>query len=219
MYIYNHISTLIRAPVIQEQSPPMWPHFHLSPSRKTLSPVEVTFWVRTSTHGFWRETLYPVTYWPKRSDLEGSPSLLFHLLLHQYSIDSNLSLTLWESVGSTTRLSANIAIWNFLMGAKDFPGGTSGKENPPVNVGDVRDLSLIPGLGRSPGGGHGNPLHYSCLESPMDREAWQAIVHRVAKSWTRLKWLSMHKGTIRTPHLPQLYPTFWLFYFLIPLKM
>ena len=51
-----------------------------------------------------------------------------------------------------------------------FPGGTVVK-NPPVNAGDARDAGSIPGLGRSPGGGHGNPLQYSCLENPMDREA------------------------------------------------
>ena len=57
-------------------------------------------------------------------------------------------------------------------------------KNPPSNVGDIRDAGSIPGSGRSPGGGHGNPLQYSCLENPMDREVWQAIVHRVAKSHT-----------------------------------
>ena len=56
-------------------------------------------------------------------------------------------------------------------------------KNPPANAGDV---SLIPGLGRSPGEGNGNPLQYSCLENPVDRVAWQAIVHGVAKDWTRL---------------------------------
>ena len=44
-------------------------------------------------------------------------------------------------------------------------------KNPPANEGDVRDAGLVPGSGRSPGGGHGNPLQYSCLENPMDREA------------------------------------------------
>ena len=63
-------------------------------------------------------------------------------------------------------------------------------KNLPANAGDERDMSLIPGLGRSPGGGHGNPLQCSCLENPMDRGAWQAIVHRVSKSQTQLKWLS-----------------------------
>ena len=57
-------------------------------------------------------------------------------------------------------------------------------KNLPANAGDVRDVGLIPGSGRSPGGGHGNPLQYSCLENPMDREAWWATVHRVTKSWT-----------------------------------
>ena len=53
---------------------------------------------------------------------------------------------------------------------------------------ETRDEGLIPGSGRSPGGGHGNSLQYSCLENPMDREAWWATVNRVPKSWTWLKW-------------------------------
>ena len=65
-------------------------------------------------------------------------------------------------------------------------------KNPPANAGNIRDVGLIPGLGRSPGGEHGNPLHYSCLENPMDKGAWQAAVHRATKSWARLKRLSMH---------------------------
>ena len=65
-------------------------------------------------------------------------------------------------------------------------------KNPPADAGDTGDLGLIPGSGRSPEGGHGNPFQYSCLENPMDRGAWQATVHRVTNSWTQLKWLSMH---------------------------
>ena len=64
----------------------------------------------------------------------------------------------------------------------DFPGGSVVK-NPPVNAGDT---GLIPGLGKSPGVGNGNPLQYSCLRNPMDRGAWQATVHGVAKSQTQL---------------------------------
>ena len=60
--------------------------------------------------------------------------------------------------------------------------GSDGKSSA-YNVGD---LGSIPGLGRSPGEGNGNPLQYSCLENPMDREAWLVTVHRVAKSWTQL---------------------------------
>ena len=62
-------------------------------------------------------------------------------------------------------------------------------KNLPANKGDVRDMGSIPGSGRSPGGGHGNPLQYSCLENPMDREAWQDTPHGVAQSWTRLNRL------------------------------
>ena len=63
-----------------------------------------------------------------------------------------------------------------------FPGGSDGKESA-CNAGDK---GSIPGLGRSPGEGHGNPLQYSCLENPMDRGAWQATVHGVTWSQTRL---------------------------------
>ena len=57
-------------------------------------------------------------------------------------------------------------------------------KNLPANAGDVRDLGSIPGLGRPPGEGHGNPLQYSCLDNSMGRGAWWATVHRVAKSQT-----------------------------------
>ena len=67
-----------------------------------------------------------------------------------------------------------------------LPSGGSVVKNPPARQ------ETIPGLGRSPGGGHGNPLQYSCLENPMDRGAWWSTVHRVAKNWTWLKWLSTH---------------------------
>ena len=60
-------------------------------------------------------------------------------------------------------------------------------KNPPANAGDIKDVGSIPGMGRSPGGGHGNPLQYSCLENPMDKGACQATVHRVTKSQTQLK--------------------------------
>ena len=68
----------------------------------------------------------------------------------------------------------------------DFPGGSVVK-NLPVNAGDT---GLIPGLGKSPGGGNGNPLKYSCLENLRDGGAWRAAVYGVAQSQTQLKWLS-----------------------------
>ena len=64
-----------------------------------------------------------------------------------------------------------------------FPDGAVVK-NPPTNAGDARGVSLIPGLGRCPGGGHGNQFQYSCLKISTDRGAWWATVHGVTKSWT-----------------------------------
>ena len=60
-------------------------------------------------------------------------------------------------------------------------------KNPPGNAGDIRDAGSIPGSGRSPGEGNGNPFQYSCLENSMDKGVWQATVHGVAESRTRLK--------------------------------
>ena len=74
-----------------------------------------------------------------------------------------------------------------------FPGGSEVK----ASASNVGDLGSIPGLGRSPGEGNGNPLQYSCLENPMDRGAWRATVHGVAKSRTRLSdFTSLHFNTI-----------------------
>ena len=72
------------------------------------------------------------------------------------------------------------------------PSGSVVK-NPPANAGDTGDMDSIPGSGRSPGEGNGNPLQYSCLENPMDKGAWQGTVHGVAKSQTRLSnWTCMY---------------------------
>ena len=60
-------------------------------------------------------------------------------------------------------------------------------KNAPVNAGDIGDTGLLPGWGRFPGGGHGNPFQYSCLENPMDIGAWQAMVQRVTKGQTGMK--------------------------------
>ena len=65
-------------------------------------------------------------------------------------------------------------------------------KNLPASARDVRDSGSIPGWGRSPGEGHGNPLQYSGLEKPMDRGVWRATFHRVTKSWIQLKRSSMH---------------------------
>ena len=72
-----------------------------------------------------------------------------------------------------------------------LPRWLSGKESA-CNAGDPGDMGSIPGSGRSPGGGNGNPLQFSCLENPMDREAWQATVYGITKSQTLAEQLSTH---------------------------
>ena len=83
----------------------------------------------------------------------------------------------WTEKGRRTEPS-----WKRLIVKGGFLGGSAVK-NPPANAGDVES---IPGLGKSPGGGNGNPLQYSCLGNPTDRGAWQDTVHRVAKSRIQL---------------------------------
>ena len=78
-------------------------------------------------------------------------------------------------------------------------------KNLPANAGDARDLGLIPGSGRSPGGRYGTALQYSCLENPMDRGAWQATVLKVTQIWTRLKFFlegTLLKGRESTADKP-----------------
>ena len=84
-----------------------------------------------------------------------------------------------------------------LIYVRGFPGGTVIK-NLPANDGDTIGADLVLGLERSPGGGNDNPLQYSCLENPTDRGVWQAIVHGVAKSQTRV---STHIHTLCVRHL------------------
>ena len=74
-------------------------------------------------------------------------------------------------------------LWFWASRLSVFPG-VSVVKNPPANAGYVKDADSIPRLGRFPGGGHGNRLQYSCLENPMDREAWPGTTHRVTQSQT-----------------------------------
>ena len=103
----------------------------------------------------------------------------------QYSrLENSLDNSPWGCKESdmTERLSLCFTSWRVVLGVK----------NPSANAGYVRNVGSVPGLGRSSGEGNGNPVQYSCLENPMDRGAWWAIVHWVAKSQTGLKWLSTH---------------------------
>ena len=88
------------------------------------------------------------------------------------------SLRILHNTNQCHKLSSNKI---FFQVKRHFPGD---RKEPPTSAGDLRDASSILGSGRSPGGGHGEPLQYSCLENPMNREVWWVTVHRVAKSWT-----------------------------------
>ena len=77
-----------------------------------------------------------------------------------------------------------IRMYYGLLLSHEFPWWLSSKKKSTCNVGDTGVSGSVPESGRSPGRGHGNPLQYSCLESPMDRGAWRATVHVITKSWT-----------------------------------
>ena len=98
-----------------------------------------------------------------------------------------------------------LAIWFLVIPPLRLPSWLSGKESA-CNAGNARNIGSIPGSGRPPAEGHVNPLWYSCLENPMDRETWRAIVHKMAKSWTWLKWLN--KQQTHTHTLPFLNPAY-----------
>ena len=85
---------------------------------------------------------------------------------------------------------SGLAIWivsHYIDGIHVILQGALVVKKLPANAGDIRDAGSIPGLGRTPGGGHGNPLQYCCLENPMERGAWWTIVHRVTESQTQLR--------------------------------
>ena len=96
--------------------------------------------------------------------------------LHFQAVDCHLRFRLHDTQVEAPLQTARTLpeVWCEIWGSqvysfRGFPGGPS--DNPPANPGDIRDSSLIPGSGRSPGGRHGNPLQYSCLENPMDKGA------------------------------------------------
>ena len=88
---------------------------------------------------------------------------------------------------------ASATVYN-LMKPESIPGfpGSSVVKNPPAKAGAAGDMGLIPGLGRSPGGGNGNSLQYSCLGNPTDKGAWQVIVLGFTMSWTQLSTHTYH---------------------------
>ena len=113
------------------------------------------------------------------------PNTLFIYL----SLSKELNFNCWENSDGHTLLARKNSYSQFCS------AGDSVVKNPPANAGDPWGMSSIPGSGRFPGGRSGNPLQYSCLENPLDRGAWRATVHGVAKESETTEWLSTHAHT------------------------
>ena len=118
--------------------------------------------------------------------LDENPPLWPHLTL-MTSLKTHLQCE-WKGAQTFGPLQVG---WPGAEAPGGFPGCSAGEESA-CSAGDPGDTGLIPRLGISPGGGHGNSLQYSCLENLMDRGSWQATVHGVTESQTLLKWLSVH---------------------------
>ena len=125
-----------------------------------------------------------------------TPNIYFKLLLDRRGILCYIGMGIWE-VNSLLRITLILfivvpnmvlSIWEILS----IPQVVLVVKNLPDSAGDIRDKGPIPGLGRSPGEGNGNPLQYSCMGNPVGRGAWWATVHRVTKIWTGLKQLSTY---------------------------
>ena len=133
--------------------------------------------------------------------------LLYGVLVIYFYITNHLKIytlktaDLYFLISMGQELGGRLVRWFWFRTIQDLTGATgirglpwwlSGNKST-CNAGARGDSGLIPGLGRSPGGGRGNPLQYPCLENPIDRRACWAIVHKVTKSWTQLKQLSTHR--------------------------
>ena len=147
-----------------------------------------------STHLLW----YSLLFSRLKKNLKVSDSKDLHLLHSWLTKSSNVevrsishhcgSKVIFHLLPELLALFSPFHNWLSVLLPKGLPWWLSGKEST-CKVGDV---GSIPGLGRAPGGGNGNPVQHSCLENPLDRGAWWATVYKVAKSWSRLKQLSTH---------------------------
>ena len=117
-----------------------------------------------------------------------SPSI-FHEVM---GLDAMIYIFWMLSFKPTSKSLSNTINYNLLRGLQGASQVVLVVKNLPAKAGDMSDAGLIPGSERSPGGGHGNPFQYSCLETPRDRGSWQATVHGIPKSQTQLKWLNTH---------------------------
>ena len=135
---------------------------------------------------------------------KGNCSCLLYMQLNYLRVFWELAASVWAGIHRglfTQRLYINTLFWQVVPFG--LPQWLTSKESS-CNAGTAGtrgDMDLIPSSGRSPGGGYGHPLQFSCLENPTDRGVWQAIVHRTAKSQIWLNGLSMHSHASSTIYL------------------
>ena len=170
------------------------------PSRKANSPPSTSDVVkedmdkwqspREQNEGSWtREFLQDSRI---GTNQETSPTFKIRAIFHDVYPINFSSNWLLLTLPSSKWKCLFVLIWSLLHHCIVFPGGSVGKESS-CNAGDTGDVGSNPGLGRSSGGGNGNPVQYSFLGNPMDRGGWQATVHWVTKSLTWLKhWELTH---------------------------
>ena len=129
--------------------------------------------------GHWTLSCFSATLIPRQSIHCVKPTELYHQLLVK-AIDVFPFYYFQIFMESSKEIPMDRGTWQATVQRVDFPGGSVGRELP-CNPRDARDMGLIPGSGRSPGGGHGYSLQYSCLENLMDRGAWWPTVHRLQR--------------------------------------
>ena len=144
-------------------------------SNLAAAEAELTYLISFLSDGLSR--VFSNTTVQKHQFFSTYPSLWFNSHIHTWLLEKSITLTMWTYVGKVMSLLYNmLSRWMVALVVK----------NPPASAGDPRGWGSIPGSGRSPGEGHGNPLQYSCLENLMDRRAWWATVHGVTNSQTQL---------------------------------
>ena len=155
------------------------------------SPLQYSCLENPTDRGAWWAAVHGVT--KSRTQLSNF-TFTFHFYTLEKEMATHSSVLAWRipgtgepgrlpSMGSHSQTQLRrLSSSSSRVSAQGFSGGV-GVKNPPANAGD---MGSIPGLGRFPAETNGNPLQYSCLENPMDRGAWRAMVHGVAKSWARL---------------------------------
>ena len=155
-----------------------------------MAPLQNSCLENPMDGGAWKAAIHGVLKsWTRLSDF----TFTFHFHALEKEMATHPSILAWRIPG-TGEPGGLPSMGSHRIGHdwSDLAAAAAVVKNPAAIAGDIRDAGLIPRLERSPGGGHGIPLQYCCLENPMDRGAWLITVHGVTKSCTRLRWLGTY---------------------------